>query len=287
MNGNSSGRPGVTLSNLLYISPPTPEDKPRTASDPTLIFIFGWMDGRLQHVLKYAQAYEKQYPAATLVIISSRSDFWWTSQAKRESLLRPVVDWLSKNDIDLVSGAPNQRILAHAFSNGGCFQLITLASLLTRLRSARNGPVIPVKALVFDSCPGDSSMRSGVAAFTAGISNVITRFLAIPLVWTVLSIFKWVTILSRRPDPFMELAAGMNNSAFFPTTAKRMYIYSTNDQMVRYQAVEGHAKVASDLLGEDAVRVEKYINSPHVSHMKTDPTRYWGAIQKLWIDATQ
>ena len=64
----------------------------------------------------------------------------------------------------------------------------------------------------------------------------------------------------------------------------RLYLYSQADEMVPWTEVEEHAEEARKA-GLD-VRMERFEGSPHVAHARTDPERYWGAVKKVWEDAT-
>lgn len=71
----------------------------------------------------------------------------------------------------------------------------------------------------------------------------------------------------------------LNDPLFFPTEARRVYIYSKTDDMVDWETVEEHAIGAE----EDGCQVERerFNSSKHVGHMMEDSKRYWTAVGRI------
>ena len=85
----------------------------------------------------------------------------------------------------------------------------------------------------------------------------------------------------------MKMRTTLNKYLLLPWFSKhtpRLYLYSQADEMVPWTEVEEHAEEARKA-GLD-VRMERFEGSPHVAHARSDPERYWGAVKKVWEDAT-
>jgi alpha-beta hydrolase superfamily lysophospholipase len=70
-------------------------------------------------------------------------------------------------------------------------------------------------------------------------------------------------------------------NAELPRAARRLYLYSDVDLLIPPAAVERHAAAARQIGVED-VRLELFKGSPHVSHMRSEPQRYFQVIKDLW-----
>ena len=90
------------------------------------------------------------------------------------------------------------------------------------------------------------------------------------------------------PNMITEMRERMNEANLLPWISKstpRLYMYSDVDMMVPAIAVEDHiaAATAKGLV----VRAEFFHGTPHVSHVRQDPERYWGAVRKVWAEAVK
>jgi hypothetical protein len=64
----------------------------------------------------------------------------------------------------------------------------------------------------------------------------------------------------------------------------RLYIYSDGDDMVASSVVEAHIEEAKKRgLNIHAEKFGK--ESKHVAHARTDPQRYWAAVERIWKEA--
>ena len=71
---------------------------------------------------------------------------------------------------------------------------------------------------------------------------------------------------------------------WFSKHTPRLYLYSQAEEMVLWTEVEKHVEEVRKV-GLD-VRMKRFEGSPHVVHARIDPERYWGAVKKVWEDAT-
>jgi len=257
-------------------------------SSPSLILLFGYMDARPAHLQKYVDNLHTEFPTATLVLIKSFSDFFWSTNNHLESVLMPVVDVLKSH----AATEDYSGILVHILSNGGGFNYMTFHRLLEKL--AIQGPLMSEatpSALILDSTPGDNGLASSISF--ASPSNPIFRLLAIPPVAFLYGIFYAINTIRGNTPIFDQLRATLFSPDVLPTildskgdvkTTPRMYIYSKVDKIAEPAKIKAHLEEA-ERKGFD-VRVEIYETTGHVGHARKDPERYWGAVRGLWKDVS-
>ncbi|KAG8903993.1 hypothetical protein FRB99_002405 [Tulasnella sp. 403] len=255
-----------------YVSRPK-EDALPVKDGPDLIILFGWMDGQLPHLFKYTEAYHKEYPGATQILIRSHGSFWWTSTSASIQALLPVATLLQELKTD--------NTLVHIASNGGSFMLVTLADAIA-LTDPTKTPLVPCKAVIHDSNPGKDDLLPALEAFTGGIKNPLIKLAAKGTLLTFLVTHALWGMLMRKPDPtgFETMRQRLLDPAVLPHTAVRTYIYSNADRLVSHEAVEEHIAEAKRA-GLDVV-AENFGESLHVSHARTDPPRYWDIVRRTW-----
>ncbi|THU94893.1 hypothetical protein K435DRAFT_860068 [Dendrothele bispora CBS 962.96] len=264
---------------------------PNAETDPEVILVFGWMGAKLAHIHKYTKKYEELYPAATQILIRSEPSFFFSFPGTRRAKLRPVVEalqalgYVSTPQSKLIS---QPRILVHSFSNGGGLQMLSLGQLLHSqgitpeiYRDART-----ISALIVDSSPGGEGFRNAIRVFAQFFPSLLIR---IPLtaILTILYPFRIIrTRIFGTVPLFTRLKNGLAAPSILPwfdQSTPRLYIYSRQDEMVPFDEVREHvAHVREAGLN---VREEAFENSPHVAHARTDPPRYWNAVQELWSSA--
>lgn len=130
----------------------------------------------------------------------------------------------------------------------------------------------PAKTIVVDSAPGSDALSGLLRAFTTGIRSRIIRYAAyaaLTAVWSASKIFSFV--FPRKLLVIDKLRDDLVNPDVLPRDAKRLYIYSKTDQLIRYQDVESNISAARRQ-GVD-VKTEEYRDSPHVAHARTDGKR--------------
>lgn len=72
----------------------------------------------------------------------------------------------------------------------------------------------------------------------------------------------------------------MNDTKYEVASARRLYLYSKEDELIHWGDIEGQAAVARTAGYE--VDTTVFTGSGHVSHMRADPEKYWAAIQFAW-----
>ncbi|KAF8151001.1 hypothetical protein B0H34DRAFT_801896 [Crassisporium funariophilum] len=279
-----------------------------TVSAPTIILIFGWMGAQLPHLQKYSKSYDQIYPEAAKIVIRCEPSFFWSSKSSKRAHLAPVVEALEilgclppaaspvtsrliqEAGIESIIPYPTPRVLVHAFSNGGSWQLATLSEMLnSRNPSSKYGKtLLSPSAVILDSCPGDGGLDGTLRAFTSVIRNPISRQIARVVVRLIYLYLAFIRVLLRRKNTIDGLKATLNSERLLPwfsKNTKRLYIYSPKDDMIPYHEVEGHARQAKEC-GLD-VSLERFEDSAHVAHAKAYPEQYWTAVKRLWEDVSR
>ena len=82
------------------------------------------------------------------------------------------------------------------------------------------------------------------------------------------------------------LSAGEQKST---SPVPRTYIYGPDDDMIPVNQVIQHANIAIANMSASGidhasnfVRVEEFVGSPHVNHVKFEKDRYWRVIKETW-----
>ncbi|CAG7849780.1 SubName: Full=Uncharacterized protein {ECO:0000313/EMBL:CCA74862.1} [Serendipita indica DSM 11827] len=252
--------------------------RPVDSTDPSLILIFGWMDGKLAHVAKFSAGYRVMFPYSNQIVVQSRADLFILPKFVLRNRLRPILPLL--RNLGVVGSAPTKhRILVHALSNGGACQLNYLSQILKK--EATN---VITSAMVLDSTPGGDDIRSAIYVFNHTIANPILRWVflfAIGIVQAVAVLLRLVPV--RMHDIIRKAICSPNWLPWTNKTTPFLYVYSKTDRSVPYKQVQAHTEKA-ETMGQDVTRLV-FDDSPHVAHMRSDPERYWTAVQALWNKA--
>ena len=259
---------------VFYHAAPDDETVPSRAivtRGPNLILITSWMNALPRHVRKHITALQRLFPSArVLLITTSTSHFLIQPESRRIKQLDPALDILQ-------SLQPQERVLLHAYSNGGA----AAAFLIAKTHHARTGQPLPISKAVFDSAPGTQRYSSAVAAFSAGLpKNPISRAIGTALLQILLGIWYCYLSITRSQTILDRLREGLNDPELFPTDAARLYVYSMADQLIQWQDVEAHAKEAGTR--GYSIHMLKYLDTAHIAHMLSDGKRYWTAVTELW-----
>ncbi|KAK7048638.1 hypothetical protein R3P38DRAFT_2870579 [Favolaschia claudopus] len=261
---------------------------PRSPDDPRLIILFGWMNAPLRLLHKYALKHRANWPTSDIIIVESYPAWLWSREKTQVDIMKPLASYLISTiysaPAELSDGPPG--ILMHLMSNGGAFHLTTLTKILftSDSNAVRTGPNIRF-ATAFDSAPGEREYRSLVMAASSSFqSPIVKALMRIPLslIWLYLGIRN---IILRQPASLAKLHADLQVDQLLPRTdrqAPRVYIYSAADIMVPAHGVEKHLAVLKNANPPFDVEVEKFTNSPHILHERTDPERYWSAVRRVW-----
>ncbi|KAF5327446.1 hypothetical protein D9619_004998 [Psilocybe cf. subviscida] len=294
-------RPLVTLGKGLYLQRPKITAPPSTTNStppPAIILIFAWMGAKLSHIRKYSDLYDEIYPEATKIIVQSTASFFWSTEHAKRANVMPIVDALEvmgclpggAKPLKMIADAklepvvpyPTPRVLVHAFSNGGSWQLATLSNILHERATTAGYPDVPSSpsAIVLDSCPGNGGVEKTVKAFTTSVRGLFLKRFVTLFIRTVYFLYAIRRRLFReRGDSIIDdMKATLHRPKILPWLSKttpRLYIYSKGDDIIPHEEVERHAEQARKE-GLD-VKMLRFDDSPHVAHARMHPQQYWDA----------
>ena len=257
------------LNGSVYIHEPTTTTS--SSGEPNLILVCGWMDASPRHISKYTAGYEKLYPSARILAITTSSiDAAFTTHGANIKRVVPVLEIL-------YALPPNAKLLLHFFSNGGSFT----STLIARKYKEKMGNPLPTTAVILDSTPGRATYEATVRAFAVTLpKNPVIKFIGILFLRLFYWLYRVTYLLSSQKDLVEKARTDLNTKTLMDVDTPRLYIYSEADDMVAWQSVEEHIEEAKRL-GYAADR-EKYLESGHCGHLMRDEKRYWGAVQRLW-----
>ncbi|KAH8590611.1 hypothetical protein B0O99DRAFT_598866 [Bisporella sp. PMI_857] len=271
----------------LYTPPPHPPPSsslflsPRSNTDPTIIILAQWMGAspRSKLLLSIYVTYAKLYPAANIITIASRPEFFFTTPTYvRQGLFEPVVDFLrgsgERNGIG--EGDRESGVLVHTFSNGGALSVVDVCSVFKE----KTGRKLGIKGLVLDSAPGDPSIQETWAALSMSLPKSILWYPSAAVLCGVLFTMYLAKSLFSPETLVLQTRRLLNDPSLVDPGAKRMYVYSNTDALVGWRDVERHAKEAS----EKGVYVElvKMEDSKHVQHVLKHWDVYWTNLESFW-----
>jgi len=155
-----------------------------------------------------------------------------------------------------------------------------LAQILPKPHDAKPIPSM----MILDSTPGGDDLASAFHVFSTTIPNPIIRY---SFFLVLFSVHIATFLLGRVPWNVHDiLRKAARQTQWLPWTGKQtpyLYVYSKADKSVPYRHVQAHTE-AAERAGQDVTRLV-FDSSGHVAHMKSDPDRYWGAIQAVWAKA--
>lgn len=253
-----------------HVASDTIREAPSTG--PSLIIIFVWMNSPPRTARKYIAGYTDLFPEARLILITSAvADFIWAPFETQYKRLAPVVEAIQAD-----SGHAG-GVLLHIFSNGGAQQ----AGCLAVAYQQKTEQPLPAKAIVLDSSPGQATFSGSTTAFLANLPN--TFLVRIPAMAALLVFFGawWCKVKAMGQKNGIEIAREqLNNTELIAAPGTRCYIYSSTDKVVDAADVEEHSNEA-EKKGWTVTR-EKFVGTPHVSHLRGDEERYWRTIRNLY-----
>ncbi|OAA49265.1 hypothetical protein NOR_01188 [Metarhizium rileyi] len=280
--------PGFTsLSDQILTRPgeaiATDEQEERNAKDPTIVLLYGWGDGLPKHVVKYADGFRVLFPHATqVVVLSPISRAMFSDLQKRSEYMVPVLKALTNISATLES----ERVLAHTMSNTGA---VNYAATLNSYQEAFGKP-LPHRLLILDSTPGSTDLSwSNISRWSRAMALGTAAWFPWPFAMTqfiwagflcLTSVYSWT--IGRESAGAWSVKA-MNNEKYESADARRLYLYSREDDLIGWEDIESHV-AESRALGRRA-DTEMFSGSGHVGHMRKFPRQYWAAILRAWQEA--
>ena len=180
----------------------------------------------------------------------------------------------------------DERILLQAMSNVGIVGYLTLLRAYQEF-TGNPSEKLPYTLLVLDSTPGSSDFEP--VTWATALAYEWRDLSPLPIIvmiflYTLYTGGRWlVAVLTGTNDVDFRLRAGPNSTKWATTSAPRLYLYGKKDRLILWKEVEQH--VADSRQKGFKCETELFENSDHVSHMRKEPERYWGAISSAWKDA--
>ncbi|KND86458.1 hypothetical protein TOPH_08941 [Tolypocladium ophioglossoides CBS 100239] len=279
----------TALSDQVFVREGSLDDgAPARATDPDTVLIYGWGDGLPRHVAKYADGYRALYPRAKqVVVLSPIAKAMFSDLRQRTTQMAPVVGAAfaagAGEGEGEGEGEAKRAVLVHTMSNTGA---VNYAATLNAYREAR-GAALPHQLLVMDSTPGGTDMTaSNVARWSRAMAMGTAGWFPWPAVvtqaiWSLAlllnGVYAW-SIGRESAGAWSRRAA--NDAALETRAARRLYLYSQEDDLIAWQDVELHVAEARERGW--AADTEVFRGSGHVGHMRRFPGQYWGAIGGAW-----
>ncbi|RHZ65648.1 TMEM53 family protein [Aspergillus thermomutatus] len=266
--------PFFKLSSSVYLQDPV-EAVGYSGKQPRVIVLAFWMNASPRALVKYVVEYRRLAPSARIVfILSSSNDFMLhASQKAQQARLAPAVEAIQ------ASNFPEGPVFLHMFSNGG---VASTAHFLTAYQKATGKP-LRVSSMIIDSAPGKATISAALKAFSFVLPKMwFLRYLSKFLLFVFLVAGSLLRRLARTADAVSRARNALNDHGLVRGTSQndspeRCYIYSDADELVDWRDVEKHA---SDAQAKGwVVQREKFLGSPHVCHMRSDPERYWSIVK--------
>ncbi|KAI3393443.1 hypothetical protein diail_4279 [Diaporthe ilicicola] len=314
-----AGLPGFTkISDVVYLHRPSgssqdqghevrkPSASPSgsSSSSPKLIVLAGWMGAREPHLAKYTTRLQALYPGSPIVVLRSFVYHFTTKARLHPKQVAEAVPIIQSIMAEHNGQEPNDgpEVLVHVFSNGGAASLRHLreqyaaaaaaaaaaASSSSSSSSSAGGTApFPRHVTVFDSAPGRFQFQRSVTAFMASAARAgaLAR-LALRLAVSCFFALYWaVHVPWGRPGYLDRTWLSHNDSVRNATEVRRAYIYSEEDALVDYRHVEEHAASAVRN-GFVVARLDKFVGSAHVAHVRVDESRYWGIVKDTWENSS-
>lgn len=261
-----------------------------TSSPPETIMVFGWADGQPRHVSKYTDTYKQTYPSARIIAVLSKTmSVYLSTAAETAEAMGPAILALSLSGTPpetktegKSNESPTGKVLVHVFSNGGA---VNFAGASQFYHSTFGSPM-PHAVLIQDSTPGGDIFSAELMRWSRATTSGIAPHVPFPR-WVVLVMsVVWCTMtlgvqaLFGIENVATRCRRNVNDPELLSLAAERLYLYSESDDMIGWEAIEGHAAEAAAKGWH--VRLEKFQDSPHVSHMRMHPKQYWNAVTSTW-----
>ena len=277
------------LSNQVHVQDGEPNSQ--DPSHPTTIVIYGWGDARPRHVAKYVEGYRQLFPGSRIVLIFSPilKALYQTLEARSQTMV-PVIEAVYPEALKNPDSAmkSNERVLLHVMSNTGG---MNCAATMNEYSKRTGGKAFPQDMLVCDSTPGSTHFLPNVGPWSRAMALGAARWFPWPFAVTqglaavflgCLHGFGWL-IGATSAAEFSTSA--VNDPKLSEGSAKRLYLYSKEDDIIHWEDIERHAADARQKGW--SVTAEMFEGTPHVGHMRAHPEQYWAAIAAAWKETAR
>lgn len=244
-------------------------------TSPETILLLSWAGAASRHIEKYTNLYIEKYPAASIILVrSGLENFLARSNKKQRSLVEPAVNALLARS--------GQRLLVHAFSNGGAKSWCTVNAVHRKT----TGRLLSCDLTIIDSAPGRSSFKQSQAAIRGGLPKQSIPRAFLGGAFNVVLCMMWIANhVPEYPEVVKMIRKELNDEFLIAKDGRRCYIYSDSDDIIGWYDVEDHAEEAAEKGWRPTLA--KFKGSQHVAHFKQDPRLYWDIVEGSWNSAMQ
>ncbi|KAJ3212232.1 hypothetical protein HDU67_003952 [Dinochytrium kinnereticum] len=237
-----------------------------TTLKPQVIMIFGWVNGQMKYVSKYAEYYQDRGHTVLLSLSTSR-DFFLPEKTHLDNDVRLL------DEFGVLQGGKSAAVV-HAFSNGGT---VKLHNLTKNLHAAQQ--MLITKAIILDSTPGTFDKKTAIIGLTDGLTGISRRLAEAGLRITYFFDDVKTWILGKRDTPVERAARNVVSSRSGPLKGPRLYIYSKADAFIDFRDVEEYQNTTRR--GGDVVHALRFEDSDHVKHAVKYPRQYWSEVDRF------
>ena len=242
-----------------------------TAKSPTIL-LHTWMNAAPTHIYFYCRKWLELLPDARLVVIQGTVPdiVYRTSRSQKRNV---------SSVLSALRAEPDSPLYMHLFSNAGAN---SAAHLLRAYRetSSEWGDLLPLRGLVLDSTPSDGSYEAGYAGMSYQVPQhpKMLYYLGILLVHALLLVAFGLKAVTGKLDVLSQSNKDLNDSTLISTSVPRLYCYSREDLLVKWEDIEHHATVAVSK-GWPVSRAV-FQGTAHCRHAKgREEIKYWGLVR--------
>jgi len=221
-----------------------------------LVCLFGWGNGKKEHIQKYSEIYEDKGHTTMIVTTTLLNSLFRISTAgARES--KDVQKVLGKE----CSINKDREIIFHSFSNGGCAisHLTTRSILNTNLMGN-------IKGHVFDSCPIIPNLESSDA-----VERAFSQLVDIPALKPTIKVISklMVKAVVHNNTDVKDFMKEMTESTI---KTPQLFLFSKSDKLAPYQDILDFIGIRKSL-GIDTTFM-LWDKSNHCAHLRENPEKY-------------
>ena len=260
----------IRLSRRVHLHQPA---SPSPSGTQPILLLSLWLAAPRKLIDRYTAQYITLFPHTTILLLSYEIyDLFYFDPRT----LRPAVDLLLNWSTD-----PDVRMAAAIYSNGGAYSLMQVVEMYHKDK----GEPLPFHTILLDSSPGNAEMSVRLQGLIPSLPPFIRKnpplgLLATGFFWGAIVFAKTYNTVVGAQDHVPWIREGLVDSELFETGGWRHYVYSKEDRMVPWDAVESHVKEAEARGWRTTT--ELFHGSGHCAHAMVDKERYWGIVEKAF-----
>jgi hypothetical protein len=273
--------PTASRSDTQEIAKPSSAD-----TDPTVVVFYAWGGAVPKHIMKYVDTYRDMFPLAHIIVVTG--DYYSAMFDKVSTLaekVSPAIKYIFDPTLSAArpNSASNERLLLHAMSNVGMSRYVASLWAYQKLVGISTAK-LPYDLLIFDSTPGTGAadpLRWSIAlAHSWKDRSPLPMAVMQPIYYVFVTARYLLALAQGRGDMNHRLRNLPNDTERATTAAPRLYMYGIKDQLIEWREVERHMAESAKLGFK--CETEVFQDSNHVSHMRVEPQKYWGAVRNAW-----